>query len=205
MLRGGYSYGLNFWWHYQWPLSIQQRTLKFFIVKVKDYETDTLISINLLEYATVIITYAAATTALLHDPSPYNSTNPYPTLLNLADNTSALSWMRKAANSTPSGRALSRILCAIQINNKLGLNGGFISSVDNIVADKISRLLPSASSSTPSYALLFKEFPKLAFCRKFQLGPELQSCLLHALLSDQKVDLPLPKILGHFEPANATT
>ena len=174
------------------------------MVKVKDHETGSLISINLLEYATIIITYAAATTALLQVPSLYNSKNPYPTLLNLADNTSALSWMRKAANSTPSGRALSRILCDIQINNKLGLNGGFISSTDNIVADKISRLLPSDSSSLSSYSSLFQEFPKLALCRKFQMGPELQSCLLHALLLDQKVDLPLPKILGHFAAANAS-
>ena len=61
---GGYCYDLNFWWNFQCLPEVQQRTLKYFIVKVKDPDSLSFISINLLEYATIIITYAAATTAL---------------------------------------------------------------------------------------------------------------------------------------------
>ena len=202
---GGYYYDLKFWLYFYWPPEVQQRTLKYFTVKVKDPDSPSLISIYLLEYATIIVTYAAATTALLQEPSLHQSPNPYPTLLLKADNMSALSWMRKAANTTPAGRALSRLLCSIQINNRLGLNGGFISSVENFTADSISRYLPSTSSVTPCYSSLFQEHPRLELCRMFQMSSEMQSCLLHALLLGQKVDTPLPRMLGHFVAAKNST
>ena len=54
---GGYSLDLVFWWYYEWPESIKKGTLKFMF-----YNDDgTLVSINALEYASLIINYVAAT------------------------------------------------------------------------------------------------------------------------------------------------
>lgn len=44
----------------EWPEAIKRRTLKYYNVEVK-FNKDTLVSINLLEYATVIIMHGAAT------------------------------------------------------------------------------------------------------------------------------------------------
>ena len=53
---GGFSHDLKFWWHWEWPDSIQARTLSAYQLKAKI--DDKLISINLLEYAAVITNYA---------------------------------------------------------------------------------------------------------------------------------------------------
>ena len=45
---GGFSHDLKFWWHWEWPDSIQARTLSAYQLKAKI--DDKLISINLLEY-----------------------------------------------------------------------------------------------------------------------------------------------------------
>ena len=194
---------LNFWWYISWPPEVQARTLKFFCIKVRDPTSDTLISINLLEFATVVINYAAATTAV-YSPAfiPKNNT-PYPTLLNLSDNSSALSWIRKATNSTPEGRALSRLLCTLQINNVLGLNGDFIAGKDNKVADGISRHSLSSNTDDPDFYSLFQKFLELQSCRRFHPSQEVLSCLMRALLKGQKTELFHQKMLGHFEAASS--
>ena len=84
----GFSLDLKLWWYVHWSEEIQSKILKYFTIKAKDYSTSEFISINLLlEYAAVILNYATFTHSLstLH-PSPQN---PYPILLNWADNISA--------------------------------------------------------------------------------------------------------------------
>ncbi len=77
---GGFSIKLGFWWHIEFPAEIVQRTLLFRDVP--------LVSINILEYITVIINYISA----LHILRTTNVTeDPYPVLLNITDNLSALS------------------------------------------------------------------------------------------------------------------
>ena len=61
---GGFSLDLGFWWYISWHNEIQSRTLKSFTVQRKIKNTDEFISINLLEFAVVIINYAAASLAL---------------------------------------------------------------------------------------------------------------------------------------------
>ena len=56
---GGFSHNLKFWWHFHWPSSIQKQTLKKFSTSIRLDQTK-FISINLLEYITIIITYAGA-------------------------------------------------------------------------------------------------------------------------------------------------
>jgi hypothetical protein len=76
---------LGFWWHIRFPDEIIQRTLLF----KSDNEDGILVSINVLEFVTVIINYCAAlhifwTTKITEDP--------HPVLLNITNNASALSW-----------------------------------------------------------------------------------------------------------------
>ena len=69
---GGYSLDLGFWWYIEWPLAIQQSTLKF----IYNDNDGKLVSINALEYASLIINYVAAYYVLTHvyptaqDPHP---------------------------------------------------------------------------------------------------------------------------------------
>jgi hypothetical protein len=82
---GGYSLSLGFWWHLPFPEEVKLRTL----LHKQDNADGLLISINVLEFVTVIINYCAA----LHMVLSRNPTNnPYPVLLNITNNASALSW-----------------------------------------------------------------------------------------------------------------
>ena len=72
---GGYSISLGFWWHLPFPDEIMSRTLLH-----KQYNADgLLISINVLEFVTVIINYCT----MLHLVLTENITDDkYPVLLN---------------------------------------------------------------------------------------------------------------------------
>ena len=100
---GGFSYDMGFWWYIEWPQDIAQRTLRF----VSSNVDGTLVTINALEYASLIINYVAATYVLMHlDPL---TTDPHPVVLFYADNTAAESWMKKASSSSEGARALCRL------------------------------------------------------------------------------------------------
>ena len=82
---GGYSLKLGFWWHIDFPEEIKRQTI---LIKT-DNNDGTLISINILEFVTVIVNYIAS----LHVITTSDFTDdPHPVLLNVTDNTSALSW-----------------------------------------------------------------------------------------------------------------
>ena len=98
---GGYSIELGFWWHIDFPEEVKQWTLLF----KSDNEDGTLISINVLEFVTVIINYVAS----LHVITSTNYTDdPHPVLFNLTNNTSALSWTTGACRKSKIGRQLAR-------------------------------------------------------------------------------------------------
>ena len=89
---GGYSLDLKFWWHLPVPEEVQQRTL----LHKADNKDGQLISINVLEFVTVIIDYIAS----LHVITTTSYTaDPHPVLLSVTDNTSALSWTCTHADS----------------------------------------------------------------------------------------------------------
>jgi len=76
---GGYSIGLKFWWHIEFPEEVKLRTL----LHRKDNKNGKLISINFLKFVTVIVNYIASlhvitTTSTINDP--------YPVLFNITDN-----------------------------------------------------------------------------------------------------------------------
>ncbi len=80
---GGYSITLKFWWHLSFPKEIVERTL----LHLKNNSDDTFISINCLEYVTIIIGYCAA---LVVFAAHKVNNDPYPVILCITDNTSTL-------------------------------------------------------------------------------------------------------------------
>jgi hypothetical protein len=124
---GGFSIKLGFWWHIEFPAEIAQRTLLFRDVP--------LVLINVLEHITVIINYIAA----LHILRTTNITkDPYSVLLNITDNSSALSWTLHTCKRSRIGHLLGRFFCSLLINSPLGINLQWISTVENNIADDIS-------------------------------------------------------------------
>jgi hypothetical protein len=69
---GGWCINLGFWWYIECPKEIQSHILLFISSNING----NLISINVLEYAGIIINYAACCYCLGLKPDP---TDPYPT------------------------------------------------------------------------------------------------------------------------------
>ena len=175
---GGYSISLQFWWHLDFPDEVKQRTL----LHVKDNSDDQLISINVLEFVTVILNYCA----ILHVVMTTNITDdPHPVVLNITDNTSALNWTLHACKTSRSGRLLARLFCSLLINSPVGLSSKWISTHDNEIADDISRQKRTSPSSVEpfDYSSLQQKYPELKACSFFQIEPELLSLIWETVLT----------------------
>jgi len=82
---GGYLLELKFWWHIDFPIEIVEQTLLH-----KPDESDVcFISINCLEYFTIIINYCGAK---VYFAMALNGNNPYSVVLCVTDNISAKKW-----------------------------------------------------------------------------------------------------------------
>jgi len=66
--------------------------------------------------------------------------DPYPVILCVTDNTSALNWTLHTSKKSNIGRALARFFCGLLIGSNVGVNAKWISTIENVIADKISRL-----------------------------------------------------------------
>ncbi len=179
---GGYSTNFKFWWHLAFPKKILERTL----LSIRSKNDPTLISINALEYATVIINYCASLVALKETPSICNDS--YPVVLCVTDNTSAKNWTTHTSKTSPIGRALARFFCGILINSNLGINAKWIDTHTNFIADDISRI--KESTNNPSSPIIEYDFSKLQqkhselkTCRFFQPSPKLLSVIWTILLT----------------------
>jgi hypothetical protein len=145
----------------------------------RDNTDGLLISINVLKFVTVIINYCAA----LHMVLSKNPTNdPYPVLLNVTDNASALSWTTGACCKSRIGHLLARFFCSLLINSLLDMNSQWISTLHNAIANDISRAKTAASEYTHSYLsfdylTLQQKYPELSYCSFFQPVPELISLI----------------------------
>ena len=165
----------------EWPEEVRRRTLKY----IRNNNDGKLISINVLEYATVIINYVASTfyfTKTNPDPA-----DPYPVVLIEADNTTSESWVIKACKVSFIGRAQGRLQCALMINNPVGINAGRISTEDNFIADGISRIANS-SNADDYFLTLQQDYPQLRSCRRFHPSAELVSAVVHTLLHGHCTD-----------------
>jgi len=178
---GGFSFSMKYWWYHEWSSEIQAKTLKY-VMNGKD---GTLVAINALEYASLIINYVAAFHALTVESPPAG--DPYPTVLLYADNTAAEAWMIKGSKKSLAGRALGRIQAALMINNPVGINTAHVSTTDNEIADKISRILTEANLLADMQPL-FQDFPLLQSCRRFHPSAELISLISETLLLQKYVD-----------------
>jgi hypothetical protein len=178
---GGYSIGLQFWWHIDFPEEVKLRTL----LHMKDNKDGKRISINVLEFVTVIINYIAS----LHVRTTTNIINdPYPVLLNITDNTSSLRWTQNACRTSKLGRLLARFFCSLLIDSPLGINSQWISTTDNFIADDISclkKLLGLDSHYSFDYSTLQQKYPELKHCSFFQIAPELLSLIWEIVLTEK--------------------
>lgn len=105
-----------------------------------------MIDINCLEYAIVLIAYAGACLAYtLLDPT---KRPPQAVLAQFIDNMVANIWTWKMACSSVGAKALSCIFSTLMIFSDLGTNAKNISTDDNIIADRISRLHDPKSRDT---------------------------------------------------------
>ena len=148
---------MGFWWHIEWPEEVRRQTLRY----IRNDKDGNLISINVLEYATVIINYVASTfyfTKISPDP-----TDLYPVVLIEADNTTSESWVIKGCKVSLIGRALGRLQCALMITNPVGINAGHVSTNDNFIADGISRIA-TASNADSYFTSLQQVYPQLRSC-----------------------------------------
>jgi len=197
---GGFSEDLHFWWFVDWHPQVHARTLRFF--KARFYGLNhQLLSINLLEYCAIIISFAAAIQALRTFPMPLRQ--PHPVINILSDNTTAISWTKKAASSTQEGKALAFIMTSLMLqHSSLGLSTSFIPGHDNHQADAISRMSTPTKKLTSSQ--LLQIYPSLTGCQRFHPSPDLLSSLWDALLLRQAQPLATIAVLGHFSPVTAS-
>ncbi len=178
---GGYSLDMGYWWYIEWPEHIQKLTLKF----VYSDEHGNLVSINALEYASLIINDVAASFVFTNvSPCPGE---PHPAVLLKADNRTAESWLIKASKSSQAGRALGYIQAALMINNPVGTNVEHVTSEDNEIADKISRI-KSESALLTAMQQICQEHPSLSYCQRFLPSAELISLILDTLSTRNFVD-----------------
>ena len=185
---GGFSIKLRFWWHLEWPQKIHQKTKAY----LKDDSAKDFISINVLEFVTIIINFAASLTAMSTDGHP---DDPYPVLLNFADNMSSVRWTNHYCKGSMKARALGMLFCCLLANCFLGINAQWLAGDLNEIADKISRTKnPSDRTDDGShhrsfdYSLLKQQFPQLKPCRRFLPKREFLLLLWQTILTGRFPD-----------------
>jgi hypothetical protein len=178
-----YSITLEFWWHLSFPMQVVERTL----LHLKDNSDKSFISINCLEFMTIILNYCAS--LVLFENCKVND-DPHPVVLGVTDNTSALNWMLHTSKKSIILRALARFFCGLLIGSNVGINAKLISTIENVIEDEISRLKKliatnSTSSSIPfyGYANLQQEHVELKACTFFQPSPKLVLLIWEILLT----------------------
>ena len=180
---GGWSTDMQFWWWHDWGDDIKARTLRF----IKNGKSKELICINCLEYATVLINYAACVCYWLIEGNSAAKNIPYPKVLIRADNKSSEFWATKGCKRSMVGRCLGRLQCAMMINNPVGLDTGHVTTKKNYIADYISRI-KRETDVLVGFDKLKQDFPQLQSCRRFHPSSELISLIMDALLSKKLVD-----------------
>ena len=94
------------------------------------------VSINVLEFVTIIIKFAAALKAMTTDGHP---DDPYPVKLNFSDNMSSVRLTNNYCKGSMKARALGMSFCCFLANWLLGINAQWLTGDLNKIADKILR------------------------------------------------------------------
>jgi hypothetical protein len=151
------------------------------------------VSINCLEYITIIINYCAALVFYAENKS--SDDDPHPVVLCVMDNMSAKKWTTHTCKKSRIGRALARVFCGLLIGTSVGINSTWISTKNNTIADEISRLKKLSSTNDPSstptydYSKLQQNHEELKACTFFQPSQELLSLIWEILLTRKCPDL----------------
>ena len=190
---GGFSFNLRFWWILEWPSDIANRTVRYLPKGDKR-----LISINKLEYASIIFSLAAS--ILSWEALPVDQRPIHPMILSWTDNTTAEAWTRKIAGLTgPQGKSMARIFAHLLMFSNVGVRAAYIKGEENPIADYLSRLRDQNNFSQFQYDSLVTQFPRLKQCRRFLPSPELLS-LVYSALSTGHVTIPDVRVpLGRIE------
>jgi hypothetical protein len=188
---GGFSPSLRFWWALEWPKEIVTRAG----LPRKDSHR---ISINLLEYAALVIGTAGSVVAW--ESFPVESRPSHPMILLWTDNTTAKSWTKKISGlKTPQGRSLARLFAHILMFSDVGIESQHVAGEKNVVADYLSRAKNTNELSSFSFKQFQMQFPWLTGSRRFLPSKELL-CLLISALSKPSVDIPTMRVpLGQLQ------
>jgi hypothetical protein len=180
---GGYSLSLGFWWHLPFPEEVKLRRL----LHKRDNADGQLISINVLEFVTVVINYCAT----LHTVLTKNPTsNPYPVLLNITDNALAFSWTTGAYCKSRIGRLLARFFCSLLINpHSASTPSGLACFTMLLPMTFLVLRLPlqknTNSHTSLDYSSFQQKYPELSHCSFFQPAPELISLIWEIVLTER--------------------
>ncbi len=113
--------------------------------------------------------------------------DPYPFLLNVTDNASALSWTTGACKKSKVSRLLAHFFCSLMINLPLRINSKWISTDDNKITDDISCIKKeSANEDSPpffDYSTLTQRYLELIHCSSFTMQPKLISLIWEIVLT----------------------
>ena len=184
---GGWSTSLRFWWHIEWLVEVQRRA------RLPNNKTKELISINVLEMVCVIINLAAAIHVCWLDGIDLSA---FPLLANDCDNKTACSWVNSHCKTSLIGRELGRLFIGLLMGTKLGIQAEWLSSLENKIADEISRLYTKEGEY--DYSQLLTDYPVLSSCRRFQPSDTLLGMIWDVLLKNASPD---PLILARLEPS----
>jgi hypothetical protein len=165
---GGFSTMLGFWWHICFLDEVFQHTLGF-----KANNNDGMLVLINLEFVMVIINDCTALHVVWTSPV---TDNPPPVILNVTNNSSALSWTLHMCKQSKIGHMLACFFCSLLINLPLGINSQWISMINNKITDDMSCLKKhSDNNSSPAfdYTILKQMYLELRHHSFFQIQPEL--------------------------------
>ena len=100
------------------------------VYTVKDVK---LVTINTLEYDSLIVNYVAVSYMLTH-MHPTKG-DPHPVVINYTDKRAAESWLIQASKLSHTGRTICYIQAAFTVNIPVGINAVHMMSKDNHIAD----------------------------------------------------------------------
>jgi hypothetical protein len=144
VLCRGCSIQLNIWWFLPFPEEVVSQTL----LHLKNNKDQAFISINCLEFITIIINHCAVLMAFYENSIAYD---PHPVVLCVMDNIIAKKWKIHISKKSIIGQALARFFCGLLINSNVGINAKLISTLDNKIADDVSRLKATNLSTDTSH------------------------------------------------------
>ncbi len=157
---------------------------------LKNNSEQNFISINVLEYVTVILNYCGALTAYLEDTM---NEDPHPVVLCVTDNISAKKWTTHTCKKSIIGGALARLFCGLMIGSQVGINAKWISTTANKIADKISRLKISHTSTASLFCYDFSKLKQahvgLKHCCFYHPSQELLTLIWETVLTRKSPDL----------------